>query len=71
LPNEVEVLLGHAGDHPVAHDAGVVDDCVDAAVGLQGALDQLPDRGEVGDRRAVGGRHPAGRVDLGDDLVGG
>ena len=69
--DDVEVVLRHAGDHPVAHDSGVVHDGVDAAVRPQGAVEQLADGVEVDDRCAVGRRHPAGRLDLGDDLLGG
>src|SRR5581483_7758734 len=68
--HEVEVLLGHPGDHPVADDARVVDDGVEVAVGVDGAGDEPPDAVEVVHRGGVGAGPPTHLLDLGDDLVG-
>ena len=66
LVDEVPVGLGHLGEGDVAEDAGVVDDDVDPAEGVDGGLD---DRGALGDRVVVGDGLAAGGDDLRDDRV--
>jgi hypothetical protein len=65
----VPLVLGHVHEHPVAGDAGVVDEDVEAAE----LVDRLPDHrlrlAEVGDVRAVRDGLTALRLDLGDDLL--
>jgi hypothetical protein len=46
--HEVEVGLGHVGDHGVSEEAGVVDDDVETAVLLDDAGHEPPDSLEVG-----------------------
>ena len=60
LDHRVPLGLGHVDEHPVAQDAGVVDQHVELAE----ARDRLPDQalgaGEVADVVAVGDRLAAG-----------
>jgi hypothetical protein len=68
LVDEVPVGLAHLLERDVAEDAGVVDEDVDLAEGVDGGLD---DGVAVLDRVVVGDRGAAGGLDLVDDLVGG
>ncbi len=67
----VPLVLGRVDQHPVADEAGVVDQDVQPAEGV----DRLPHHGlglrEVGDVGAVGHGLAAECLDLGDHLVGG
>jgi hypothetical protein len=69
--HQVEVLFGHAGEHLVPHDAGVVDDGVESTEPLYRLLDERSGAVEVGDRRGVGERCTAPGDDLLDHHVGG
>ena len=67
----VEVVLAHREDHAVAQDAGVVDDDVEPAEGLDRLVDDALCAVEVGDVVVVGhGLAPTAADDLGD-LLGG
>ena len=68
--HRVPVLLAHVEDHPVAQDAGVVDDDVELAEGVEGALDDALGALEVGDALAVGDGLAAHLLDLVDHLLG-
>ena len=67
----VEVLLGHRHEHPVAQDAGVVDDDVEVAERLDGLVRPSPGTVEGGDAVGVGHRLATGGDDLVDDRLGG
>ncbi len=62
--------LGHVREHPVAEDAGVVDDDVQIAEGVERRLHEPLGALEVGHALAVGDRLPTHRLDLGHDLLG-
>ena len=66
----VPLRLGHVREHPVAQDAGVVDEHVQVAEGLHRRVDQALGGVEVGDVVVVGDGLAAGRLDLGHDLLG-
>jgi hypothetical protein len=66
--DEVPVFGAHLRVGDIAEDAGVVDDDVDTAEGVEGALHDLV---AVLDGVIVGDRGAAGGLDLVDDLVGG
>ena len=66
----VELLLAGVGQHPVAHDAGVVHQHVQAAEGVDGGLDQAGGLIPVGDVGAVGDGFASGGGDLVDDALG-
>ena len=69
--DRIPFLFGHVGEHPIAQDAGVVDEDVEVAeLGdrrVDEALGTLPARHVVG----VGDRMASQRTDLGSDLLGG
>ena len=67
LEDEVPVLVLHVLEADVAQDAGVVDEHVDAAEGLDGGLDDLL---AVVDAVVVGDGLAAGGLDLVDDDIG-
>ena len=67
--HRVQFFLTHIEDHAVAQDAGVVDDDIEPAEGIDGLLDHLLAGGEVGHVGVVGGRLAAGLLDLRDDLL--
>jgi hypothetical protein len=62
----VELVLARVGDHPVADDAGIVHQNVQAAEGFDGGCDQAGRLVPVGDVGSVGDGFPAGRGDLVD-----
>src|SRR6185437_3617755 len=66
----VPLLLGHVHEHAVAEDAGVVDQAVDLAVGVDGGVEQGLGTGHRPDVVRPGHRLPAGRHDLVDDGLG-
>src|SRR5207245_1598117 len=67
--DRVEVVLCHREDHAVTQDAGVVDDDVERAVGLDGLVDDALGAVVVGDIVVVGdGLAPAAANELGDLL---
>ena len=70
LDDEVPLVLGHVGEHAVAQDAGVVDDDVEPAEGLDGLVDHLLRGREVAHVGAVDRRFAAHRLDLVDHLLG-
>jgi len=67
----IPLLLAHVEDHPVAEDAGVVHEDIDAAELIDGGLDDVLAAVHRGDRVVVGDGFVAFRHDLGDDLIGG
>ena len=60
----VEQRVRGRGDRGQLHDAGVVDQHVDAAVVVLGGVEHRLDRGRIGDVRLHRARHPAGLRDL-------
>ena len=66
----VPLLLGQVDQHPVADDAGIVDQHVQAPEGLHGLTDQALGAGPVGDVVAVDHGLSAEFQDLLDDLRG-
>ncbi len=62
------VVIGHLLEADVAQDAGVVDDDVEAAEGVESGLDKAR---AVFDRVVVGDGLAAGGLNLGYDAVGG
>jgi hypothetical protein len=68
LHNQIPVLVFHVLEADVAKDAGVVDENIDPAKGLNGSLDDLV---AILDRVVVCDGLAASRCDLLDDLVGG
>ena len=60
----VELLLTGIGDHPVAHDAGVIDQDVESAEGIDGGLDQPGRLVPISYIRATGDGFPTGRDDF-------
>ena len=68
--DRVPLLLGGVHQHPVADEAGVVDQDVEAAEGVDRLLHHRRRLLEVGDVGAVGHRLAAERLDLGHHLVG-
>ena len=71
IDDDVPFLFGHVEDHPVAQDAGVVDQDVEPSEGVERLLDHALASGHVGDRVVVGDSIAAGVLDRGHDLVGG
>ena len=71
VEDDVPLLLRHVEDHLVAKDAGVVDDDVEAAEGVERLLHHAVSGLEVGDVVVVRDGVAAHLLDLGDDLVGG
>ena len=67
--HRVPLLFGGADEHAVAHEAGVVDDHVEAAEGVERRLHERAGAVPVGDVVAVGDRLAAGGADLVDDLA--
>jgi hypothetical protein len=67
LDHHVPFLFGHLQQRPVTEDAGVVDEDVEPAVGVEGRLHHLAGAGGRADRDAAGdGSSPQG-LDLGHD----
>ena len=69
--HRVPLVLGRVDEHPVAHEAGVVDQHVEAAERLDRLRDHRLGVLEVGHVGTVRDRPAAHRLDLGDHLVGG
>ena len=69
--DRIPLGLVHREDHPVAQDAGVVDQHVETSEGVDGASDELAGLGEVGDVGTVGDRLTAHGLDFCNDLLGG
>ena len=69
LDDGVPLGLAHVGQHAVAQDAGVVDQHVEAAVGVDGLGDDALGAAPVADVVGVGHRLAAGGDDLVDDLL--
>jgi hypothetical protein len=67
----VELLLGGVDEHPVPHDAGVVDQHVQATERVDGGLDQALGLRPVRDVRTAGDGLAAGGDDLVDHALGG
>ncbi len=67
----VELLFAGVGEHPVADDAGVVDQDVEPAEGVDGGLDQSFGLRPVGDVGAAGDGFATGGGDLVDDTLRG
>ena len=70
LDHRIPLGLGHVDQHPVAQDAGVVDQHVEASERGDRLIDQALGAFEVRDVVAVGHRITTGRLDLLDHLVG-
>ena len=68
--HRVPLLLGGVHQHPVAHEAGVVDQDVEPAELVDRLLHHRRGLLEVGHVGAVRHRPAARRLDRGDDLVG-
>ncbi len=68
--DRVPVVLRHGEHHPVPQDAGVVDDYVETAPGVDCLLDHLAGRGEVGHVAAVDHCLAAHCLDVVHDLLG-
>src|SRR5207244_11105437 len=62
--DRVELLLAHVDDRPVADDPGVVHEDVAASPGVEGGLDDVARRREVGDGVVARHRLAAERGDL-------
>ena len=60
VDDRVPLLLGHVDEHPVAQDAGVVDQDVEVAEGLDGGVDETLAALPVGNVVGVGHRLAAG-----------
>ena len=71
VQNRVEVVVGQLGERLVTQDAGVVDDDVDLAEGVDRGLDDVLAALGRRDRVVVGHRLAAGRLDFVDDLLRG
>jgi hypothetical protein len=67
LHNQIPVLVFHVLEADVAKDAGVVDENIDPAKGLDGSLDDLV---AILDRVVVCDGLAASRCDLLDNLIG-
>ena len=67
----VELFLAGVGDHPVAHDAGVVHQNVQTTEGLDGSLYQAGRLVPVRDVGSVGDGFASGCGDLVDHALGG
>ena len=70
VDDRVPLGLGHVRQHPVAQDAGVVDQDVEVAERVDRRSDHALGTLEVGDVLAVGDRLTAHRRDLVDHLLG-
>ena len=68
--DDVPLLFRHVEDHLVAQDAGVVDDDVEPAEGVERLLHHAVAGLEVGDVVVVGDGVAAHLLDFVDDLVG-
>src|SRR5437868_1189406 len=66
----VEVFLGHLHHRSVTHDAGVVDQDVDTAEVVDGALDDALRSAEIGDRIVIRNRLAAELLNFFDYLCG-
>ena len=62
-------MLAHVVEREVTKDAGVGNDCVEAAVGVHGQLDHVVAVFEIADVAAVGDSVSAHRLDFVDDLL--
>src|SRR5260370_27302235 len=71
LDHHLPVDMRHAMKDAVAQDAGVVDDAVDTAEGLERGADDALGAGRVGDAVGIGDGRTAGCADLVHDLLGG
>ena len=69
--HRVPLGLGHVHQHPVPQDARVVDDHVQAPVGVDRQVDHRLGLGEIGDVATIGDRLAARLDDLGDRLMRG
>jgi hypothetical protein len=67
LDNDVELLLRHLVQHPVAKDPGVVHEHVESAEGIESRLDQRLGSSDRSDRLGVGGALAPQLLDLLDD----
>ena len=67
----IPVRFRDVEDHAFAEDAGVVDEDVEAAEGIEGGLDDALGAGEGSDGVVVGDGRPAGVADGVHDLIGG
>jgi hypothetical protein len=68
--DQIELLVGHVEQHPVARDAGVVDHDVQGAEGFPGGLHDQVRGGRLADIPWCDGHFGAERLDLGGGLVG-
>ena len=68
--NVVPLLLGHVEDHPVAQDAGDVDQDVELAELLDRLIDEPLAARHARDIHVIGDRLAAGGHDLLDHIVG-
>src|SRR3990172_6435586 len=68
--DSVPLLLAHVEDHPVAQDAGHIDQDVQAAVGIEGAAHNGLAARPRGHGAEAGGALATGRADAADVLVG-
>ena len=66
----VELFLAGVGEHPVADDAGIVDQDVEPAERVDRGLDQPLGLGPVGDVGAAGDGFASGGGDLIDNTLG-
>ena len=60
----IELVLTGVGDHPVAHNAGIVDQNVEPTERIDRGLDQSCRLVPIGDIRATGDGFPTGRNDF-------
>ena len=67
--DDVQLLLAHVEDHPVAQDARDIDDDVEPAEVVDRLLDHLTRRVVVRDGTGIGDGVAARRLDLVDDLL--
>ena len=69
--DRVELCLAGVGDHPVPHDAGVIDQHIKSAEGVDGGLDQSGGFIPVSNVGTTGDGFSSSRDDLIDDGLGG
>ena len=69
VDDSVPFFLGHVDEHPVAQDAGVVDENVEIAERLDRTVDQTLRTLPVSDVIAVDDRLATERLDLFDDML--
>jgi hypothetical protein len=67
----VPLIFSHVGKHPVAQNAGVVDNCVKTPEGFDCGINYALCAVPVGDVVTIDNRLAAGGDDFFDDLVGG